>query len=222
MVRYVFQQGSKVFSTVRRAVAALIYGVQPFLDGGIRVGQGAGLAECQISLKGSLGVFIGNEASPATTDALTTRLAQMSRCLDASSLIFAEILRAELKLLRGPAGWMALLSHLVKETPRWKTYLTHVADLPDLPAPTATARFLGDGGLEQRPVRNWPRRLALLAAGTLVLGGTGLIAWKLGALTRPTEPKEWLLLLGGILGTPLLGGLVTWGVKKWLRSRLGL
>jgi hypothetical protein len=221
MVRYVFQQGSKVFSTVRRAVAALIYGVQPFLDGGIRVGQGAGLAECQISLDGSLGVFIGNEASDATTGALTARLVRMSQCLDASSRIFAEILRAELKLLRGPAGWMALLSQLVQETPRWKRYLVDVADLPDLPAPTVSAQFLGDGGIEQRTPRSWARRLALLAAGTLVLGGAGLIAWKVGALALPTEPKEWLMLVGVLLGASLLGGLITWGGKKWLRSRLG-
>lgn len=217
MVRYVFQQGSKVFSTVRRAVAALIYGVQPFLDGGIRVGQGAGRVECQIALNGNLGVFIGNEASPEATGALTTRLEQMSRCLNASSLIFAEILRAELKLLRGPAGWMALLSHLVQETPIWKTYLAHVADLPDLQAPTDALQLQAE-----RSQRNWPRRLALLAAGTLVLGGTGLIAWKFGMPARPTKPADWLPLVGSILGLPLLGGLVTWGVKRWLRSRLGL
>ena len=50
-----------MFSTVRRAIAALIHGVQPFLDGGIRVGQGRARG-VPIALNGSLGVFIGNEA----------------------------------------------------------------------------------------------------------------------------------------------------------------
>jgi hypothetical protein len=216
MVRYVFQQGSKVFSTVRRAVAALIHGVQPFLDGGIRVGEGAGRVECQIGLSFSLGVFVGNEASPEATSALTARMEQMSRCLNASSLIFAEILRAELKLLRGPAGWMALLSHLVRETPRWRTFLAHVADLPDLPAPTAALRFQAVG----RP-RPWWRRPVLLAAGALVLGGMGWVAWRFGTWTLPTKPSEWLLLVGCLLVPPLLGVMASW-VKKRLWARLGL
>lgn len=219
MVRYVFQQGSKVFSTVRRAVAAMISGVQPFLDGGIRVGQGAGRVECQIALNANLGVFIGKEATPAATGLLMARLQEMAWCLNASSMIFAEILRAERKLLRGPAGWMALLSHLVKETPRWKTYLAHAADLPDLPDPTAPSRFQLEGLLDAKPVRNWPRRIALMAVGTLVLAGTGLVAWRFGALARPTEPVHWLMLGGSLVGVPLL---VSWGVRKWLRPRLGL
>jgi hypothetical protein len=225
MVRYVFQQGSKVFSTVRRAIAAMIHGVQPFLDGGIRAGQGQGRVECQIALNGSLGVFIGREASPEAATAISSRLQQMAQCLNASSLIFAEILRAEQKILRGPSGWMVLLSQLVHETPRWKTYLSRVADLPDLPAPTATMSFLDDTGggggkIETQTVTNWPRRIAIMGAGSLVLGGAGLVAWQVGALTRPTEPLHWLVFAGGILGLPLLGGLVTWGVKKWLQSRL--
>ncbi|KFE70227.1 hypothetical protein DB31_5269 [Hyalangium minutum] len=221
MVRYVFQQGSKVFSTVRRAIAAMIYGVQPFLDGGIRAGQGQGRVECQIALNGNLGVFIGREATPEAADALSTRLRQMAQCLNASSLIFAEILRAEQKLVRGPSGWMALLSHLVQEAPRWKMYLSKVADLPDLPAPTATAAILADGGeIEAQSVVNWPRRIAIMGAGSLILGGAGLVAWQMGALARPSEPAHWLLFAGSVLGLPLLGGLVTWGVKKWLQSRL--
>lgn len=226
MVRYVFQQGSKVFSTVRRAIAAMIYGVQPFLDGGIRAGQGPGRVECQIALNGSMGVFIGREATPEASHALSHRLHQMALCLNASSLIFAEILRAEQKLVRGPSGWMALLSQLVHETPRWKMYLSHVTDLPDLPPPTATVSFLdntggsGGGEIETLTVVNWPRRIAILSAGPLILGGTGLMAWKVGALARPTEPLHWVFFAGVVVGLPLLVGLGAWGVKKWLQSRL--
>ncbi|HYI02219.1 peptidoglycan-binding domain-containing protein [Hyalangium sp.] len=222
MVRYVFQQGSKIFSTVRRAVAALIHGVQPFLDGSIRVGQGLGRVECQIALNGSLGVFIGSQASPSAADTLAARLEQMSQCLSASSLIFAEILRAELKLLKGPIGWMALLSHLVKDAPRWQSYLAQVAELPDHPDPTATLQFQTEAALEPPPQRNWLRRLVILAAGVLVVSGTGLVAWQVGALSRPTSSAEWLQLVGVILGLPILGGLAAWVVRKWLRSRLGL
>jgi hypothetical protein len=117
---------------------------------------------------------------------------------------------------------MALLSHLVKETPRWKMYLAHMADMPDLPAPTAMTAFSMDGEIEQQTPRNWPRRLAILAAGPLLLGGAGLVAWKFGALARPTEPTQWLVFLGALLGLPLLWELGSWGAKKWLPFRLKL
>jgi hypothetical protein len=226
MVRYVFQQGSQIFSTVRRAIAALIHGVQPFLDGGIRVGQGAGRVECQIALNGNLGVFVGNQASPESTARLGAQLDEMSRCLNASSVILGELLRVELKLFRGPVGWMSLLPELIKEAPRWKAYLTQVAELPDLPAPKLQALVGSPDGSGfasvSPPPRNWRRRLVIMAAGVLLVSGTGLIAWQFGALARPTEPEGWLWLAGVLLGLPGLLGLAGWAVMKRLGSRLGL
>ena len=208
MVRYVFQQGSKVFSTVRRAIAAMIHWRTALPGRRHPCGPGPRTRGVPIALNGSLGVFIGREATPEAANALSDRLQQMAQCLNASSLIFAEILRAEQKLLRGPSGWMALLSQLVQETPRWKMYLSRVAALPDLPAPTVTAAFLGDtagGEIETQSVTNWPRRIAIMGAGSLMLGGAGLVAWQVGALARPTEPVHWLVFAGGVLGLPLLG-----------------
>jgi hypothetical protein len=226
MVRYVFQQGSQIFSTVRRAIAALIHGVQPFLDGGIRVGQGEGRVECQIALNGNLGVFVGNQASSESTATLGAQLDEMSRCLNASSVILGEILRLELKLFRGPVGWMSLLSELIKEAPRWRAYLTQVAELPDLPAPKLQG-LVGspdESGFASvsPPPPNWRRRLVIMAAGVLLVSGTGLIAWQFGALARPTEPEGWLWLAGALLGLPSLLGLAGWAVMKRLGSRLGL
>jgi hypothetical protein len=227
MVRYVFQQGSQIFSTVRRAIAAMIHGAQPFLDGSIRVGQGADRVECQIALGGSLGVFISSQASPEAGAMLGAQLEQMSRCLNASSLILSELLRAELKLLSGPVGWMSLLTELVKEAPRWKGYLAQVADLPDLPAPKLQT-MMGDttSGPEflsiPPPPRNWRRRLVIMAAGVLVLSGTGLVAWQFGALARPTDSQGWLQLAGLILGVPGLAGLAIWALMKRLGTKLGL
>jgi hypothetical protein len=147
----------------------------------------------------------------------------MSQCLDASTLILGEILRVELKLLKGPVGWMSLLTQLVKEAPRWETYLARVADLPDLPAPALQLLVNPtDGNKLDRPLRNWPRRLAIVAAVVLVVSGAGVVAWQFGALIRPTKPMEWLQLAGAVLGLSGFGGLVTWAVRKWLRSRLGL
>jgi hypothetical protein len=226
MVRYVFQQGSQIFSTVRRAIAALIHGVQPFLDGGIRVGQGEGRVECQIALNGSLGVFIGNEATPESGEKLGAQLDQMSRCLTASAQILAEILRVELKLLRGPVGWMSLLSGLLKDVPRWKAFLVQVAELPDLPSPELQ-KVVGSPSRpgfasEPPPRRNWRRRLVLMAAGVLLVSGVGLAAYQLGVPALPTEPKGWLWLVGGGLVLPGLLGLAFWALLKRLGVRLGL
>lgn len=226
-VRYVFQQGSQIFSTVRRAIAALIHGAQPFLDGSIRVGQGADLVECQIALNGSLGVFISHQASPEAGEMLGAQLQQMSRCLSASSLILAEILRVELKLLRGPVGWMSLLTQLVKEAPRWKRFLAHVADLPDLPAPKLqTMMGATTSGPEfasiPPPPRNWRRRLVIMAAGVLMLSGAGLVAWQFGTLTRPTDSQSWLQLAAFTLGLPALASLAIWALMKRLGKKLGL
>jgi hypothetical protein len=227
MVRYVFQQGSQIFSTVRRAIAALIHGVQPFLDGSIRVDQGAERVECQIALGGSLGVFISKQASPEAAALMEAQLEQMSRCLNASSLILSELLRAELKLISGPVGWMSLLTELVKEAPRWKQYLAHVADLPDLPAPKLQTMMgatpSGPGFLSiPPPPRNWRRRLAIMAAGVLVLSGAGLVAWQFGALARPTDSQGWLQLAALILGLPGLAGLALWALMKRVGTKLGL
>jgi Putative peptidoglycan binding domain len=226
MVRYVFQQGSQIFSTVRRAIAALIHGVQPFLDGGIRVGQGEGRVECQIALNGSLGVFIGNEATPESGEKLGAQLDQMSRCLTASAQILAEILRVELKLLRGPVGWMSLLSGLVKDVPRWRAYLAQVAELPDLPAPELQTLVGSPSGPEfasvSPPRRNWRRRLVLMAAGVLLVSGVGLAAYQFGVPALPTEPKGWLWLVGVGLVLPGLLGLAFWALLKRLGVRLGL
>jgi len=227
MVRYVFQQGSQIFSTIRRAIAALIHGAQPFLDGSIRVGQGAERVECQIALNGSLGLFISNQAPPEAGAILGARLKQMSRCLNASALILSEILRVELKLLRGPVGWMSLLTELIKDVPRWKRFLAHVADLPDLPAPklqTMMGSTPSGPALASipPPPRNWRRRLVITAAGVLVLSGAGLLAWQFGALARPTDTKSWLQLAGIMLGVPSLTGLAIWALTKRLRRKLGL
>jgi hypothetical protein len=219
MVRYVFQQGSQIFSTVRRAVAALIHGAQPFLDGSIRVGQGTERVECQITLTGSLGVFIGNQARPEAAAILGAQLQQMSRCLSASSLILAEILRAELKLLRGPVGWISLLRELVKEAPRWKRFLAHMADLPDLPAPKLQTMI---GGTPSPSPRNWRRRLVIMAAGVLMLSGAGLVAWQFGTLARPTDSQSWLRLAALTLGLPALASLAIWALMKRLGRKLGL
>jgi hypothetical protein len=226
-VRYVFQQGSQIFSTVRRAIAALIHGAQPFLDGSIRVGHGAERVECQIALNGSLGVFISNQASPEMGAVLGAQLEQMSRCLNASGLILSQILRAELKLLRGPVGWISLLTELIKEAPRWRRYLAQVADLPDLPAPKLQAMMgATPSGPEflsiPSPPRNWRRRLVIMAAGVLVLSGAGLVAWQFGALERPTDWQGWLRLAALLLGLPGLASLAIWALMRRLGTKLGL
>lgn len=210
VVRFVFQQGSRILTTVRRAVAAFIDGVQPFLDGGVRFGAGAGLVECRLGLDFDVSMVVGHVASPEHIDDMRRRMARMTLCLQVGTAILGDFLQAEQALSRGPGGWMAFLSRLVQDAPGWEQYLVHLAKLPDLP--------------KSNPMPTNRSRLLLFAAGALaplaVAGIVGLVSGA-GAFEETFQRlKSWAASAGVPVGVAAVGLVLAWALWRWLPSRV--
>jgi hypothetical protein len=205
VVRFMFQQGSRILSTVRRAIGAFLNGIQPFLDGGIQLGEGEERIECQLGLDMDVKLLVGSRTPEARSREMAARLRMMARCLGAGTTVLGELLRAEAAILKGPGGWMAFLAHLVQRAPIWEKYVEHLASLPYLERSETPA--------------NWPRRLAIAAGVLLPVAATGVVTWK--AFVDGVQGLEsWLTAAGIPVGIGMLGVVLGWFARRWLGDRL--
>ncbi|MBJ6766012.1 peptidoglycan-binding protein [Myxococcaceae bacterium JPH2] len=161
LVRYAYQHASVVFTTLRKAMAMFVEGINPFLAGEMRVGAGNGLVACRLRLDGDLCVVVGPDAEPPRLQDLTERLTRVGLCLRVGARAMALLTRETLQLFSGGAGWIPLLTQLVDDARRWNALLEELVSLQEPPP------------VEIIEVSPW-RKVAIVGATALVLGA---LAW---------------------------------------------
>jgi hypothetical protein len=192
VVRFVYQRASDAFTLIRKAISALLEGVEPYLAGELRTGSGASVVACRLRFDLDSSVVLGPDVRPEQVRYLTLRLERMGRCISAGSSMLSSVAGLVGRTFVGPAGWLALLPALIRQLPRWSDQVQALANLPPLPDEPRVEDPLAPVPVKPRPVpvhtfekRVRPQRAdtrgkrAWLIAGALALvaAGLGVLSW---------------------------------------------